>query len=295
MERNGTIAVIIGVVVILVGTEIAVRYLEPAAPDLSKFNSYIDSLDGQKNIHPADELYLTQDTLKKLFKFNPNTLSDSGFTALGFSENEIRTMRSYMKKAGDFKSVSHFRVMNFFDDDRFARLRSYIELPNETEKKGKSEFSYTREDNIQWSDTADVSMYKYNPVIADLNKSDTTELKNLPGIGSYYAKMIVQTRKDLGGFHTIAQLMELRNMTSETIDKIAGKVSIDQSLIIKIKINRATAQELSVHKYISFDLANRIVRSREELRAYQDIEDMVKRGLLDAELRVKLAPYLVFD
>jgi DNA uptake protein ComE-like DNA-binding protein len=107
--------------------------------------------------------------------------------------------------------------------------------------------------------------------------------------------MIVQTRKELGGFHTIAQLLELRNMTSETIDKIADKVSIDHSLIEKKHVNRATAQELADHRYISFDLANRIVQDREASGKYHGIQDIVDRGLLDGELSTKLAPYLEFD
>ncbi len=294
MERNGTIAVIIGIIIILVGTEIAVRYLEPPAPDLSKFYAFQDSLEADKNFKKGGGLKNAQDTIK-FFMFNPNTISDSGFTALGFSEREIRTIRNYKDKAGDFKTKSQFRLMHFFDDDRFSSLEIFIDLPNETEEKSKSTHFTSSATRVKWSDTADVSIYKYNPIIADLNKSDTTELKKLPGIGSYYAQMIVQTRKDLGGYHSIAQLLELRNMTTETIDKFADKVTIDKTHIIKLQVNRATAQELAEHKYISFDLASRIVESREASGIYRRMQDIVERGLCNAELSLKLAPYIEFD
>ena len=38
-----------------------------------------------------------------------------------------------------------------------------------------------------------------NDIYVNLNSTDTTELKLLPGIGSFYAKNIVELREKLGG------------------------------------------------------------------------------------------------
>ena len=41
-----------------------------------------------------------------------------------------------------------------------------------------------------------------------LNTADTTALKRIPGIGSYYASRIADYRKKLGGFASAEQILE---------------------------------------------------------------------------------------
>ena len=40
---------------------------------------------------------------KSLFRFNPNTLNDDGWLALGLSEGKLKVLRNYQKSGGYFK------------------------------------------------------------------------------------------------------------------------------------------------------------------------------------------------
>ncbi len=294
-ERNGTVAVAIIIFLVIAGSEIFSRVYKPPPPDLSHIQPLIDSLAVSNSSIKDGSESAWQDTSRTLFSFDPNTLSDSGYIALGFTESEINTLRKYQKAGGKFRTKSDFNKLFFVDDLVYDRLESYIDLPESVDYASNKKDNYKNKNEVKWSDTADYALYTYNPVIADLNKSDTTELQKLPGIGPYFARKIVEYRTSLGGYNNIAQLMELRNMSYETIDKIADKVSIDPTRIQKIKVNHATAQELTAHPYISFDLASRLVLKREASGSFENLQALKGTGLLDDELSLKLADYLDFE
>jgi len=239
------------------------------------------------------------DKIFKPFLFDPNTISDEKYAELGFTEREIRTLRNFQRAGATFKIKSDFKKLFFVDDERYDALKPYIDLPEslpERESKSNhfSEDHLRKHDTLKWSDTAEAIIHAYNPILCDLNLADTNELKKLPYIGSYYAREIVRYREELGGFYSLAQLLELYKMKHETLDIIADKVSIDQSQIRKLNVNNATTQELAGHPYISFALANAIVSERESNALYINMEKLCESGLLNDELCVKLAPYLSF-
>jgi DNA uptake protein ComE-like DNA-binding protein len=282
------------VLIILIGTEIFTRVYQPPQPDLDVIMALVDSLDsGHSRASKAPSRW--QDTSRTYFDFDPNTLSDSGFAALGFSEREIQTLRKYQKAGGEFRKKSDFAKLYFVDEQVFRMLEPHIDLPEENDAyEPQKNFNKQEKQYVKWSDTASIGLYKYEPFTVDLNKADTSELKNLNGIGSFYAKKIVERRQELGGYHNIGQLMELWKMTPETIDKFAYQVTIDLSRLKKLNVNSATAQELAAHPYIPFDLASRLVHKREESGPFIDMASLKATGLLDAELSLKLAPYLEF-
>ena len=118
--------------------------------------------------------------------------------------------------------------------------------------------------------------YKTNEMV-ELNSADTTRLKQLRGIGSGYAKMIVAYREKLGGFYKTEQLLEVYKFPDETYQKIKHQLSVDTTLIKKIQVNIATVKELKSHPYISYYQALSIVENRElqpQMR-YNSLYDMV--------------------
>ena len=133
--------------------------------------------------------------------------------------------------------------------------------------------------------------------MVELNSADTTRLKMLRGIGSGYAKIIVAYREKLGGFYAASQLLEVYKFPDETYQKIKHQLSVDTTLIRKIKINEATVKELKSHPYISYYQALSIVENRElqpEMR-YNSLYDMVVDEDLKEEDILRVAPYFSFE
>ena len=144
--------------------------------------------------------------------------------------------------------------------------------------------------------TASRKSYKTDEVV-ELNSADTTRLKQLRGIGSGYAKMIVAYREKLGGFYKTEQLLEVYKFPDETYQKIKHQLSVDTTLIRKIQVNTATVKELKNHPYISYYQALSIVENRElqvEMR-YNCLYDMVVDEDLKEEDVLRVAPYFSFE
>jgi DNA uptake protein ComE-like DNA-binding protein len=133
--------------------------------------------------------------------------------------------------------------------------------------------------------------------MVELNSADTTRLKMLRGIGSGYAKMIVAYREKLGGFYATSQLLEVYKFPDETYQKIKHQLSVDTTLIRKIKVNEATVKELKFHPYISYYQALSIVENRELQPAmrYNSLYDMVVDEDLKEEDILRVAPYFSFE
>ena len=132
--------------------------------------------------------------------------------------------------------------------------------------------------------------------IVEINSADTTTFKKLRGIGSGYARMIVNYREKLGGFYSSKQLLEVYKFPAETYEKIKKQLSVDTTLIKKINVNTATVKELKAHPYISYYQALSIVENRDltpEMR-YNCLYDMVVDEDLREEDILRVAPYFSF-
>lgn len=285
-ERNGTIAILLIVFIILIakwGFEI---YYEPPQEDLTQLAAFIQE---QRKSEPKKQ----KKAPVKPFDFNPNTLSDSGYARLGFTKKEIQTLRNYQDAGGSFKIKSDFNRLFFVDSTEYENLKPFILLPDSLTRQNQNPQKSWKK-KVSWSDTA-----TYKPFLRDslveLNSADTNALKSLNGIGSFYAKEIVKYRSELGGYHNLGQLLELWKMDAEKIDYFADRLYIDSEFLETMKINRLTSQELSSHPYISLHLASKIIYSRESQGNFRDLEDLQNRKLVNEELSSKLAPYLDFE
>ena len=113
-----------------------------------------------------------------------------------------------------------------------------------------------------------------------LNTADTSQLKKVPGIGSYYASEIIRHGQRLGGFVSIDQLDEI-----DGFPKDAKKYFVIADAHPKrLNINRLTLQQLRRHPYINFYQAKAItdyrrqhgdIKSLSELRLSKDFTDEV--------------------
>ncbi len=62
----------------------------------------------------------------------------------------------------------------------------------------------------------------------NINSADVEELTELPGIGSAYAKRIVEYRKEFGPFKKIEDLLNVRGIGDRTFEKIRDRITIQE-------------------------------------------------------------------
>ena len=109
-----------------------------------------------------------------------------------------------------------------------------------------------------------------------INSTDTTELKSLPGIGSFFARNIVEYREKLGGFIEKEQLLEIYSFDSTRMAKIEDLIIIDSIELRKIKVNYDDFKSILRHPYIEYEDVKKIVNHRESKGMIKNWEQYLK-------------------
>ena len=133
--------------------------------------------------------------------------------------------------------------------------------------------------------------------MVELNTADTTLLKQLRGIGSGYAKMIVNYRGKLGGFYCKEQLLEVYHFPQETYNKIQAQVWVDTTQVQKLYINQLSIDALKRHPYIRYFQAKSLFdnRLKQPNQRYNSIKDLVIDRDVTSDFIQRIAPYLSFQ
>ncbi|MDR1332447.1 MAG: helix-hairpin-helix domain-containing protein [Tannerella sp.] len=130
--------------------------------------------------------------------------------------------------------------------------------------------------------------------IVELNAADTLTLQKVPGIGSYYARRIVQYRDRLGGFYTIGQLGEAYGIDADKYAELAPWFTVDPSLVRKMPVNTLPVDSLNHHPYISYRQAHAIDRLRKQKRL-DNWENLQRLNVFTGDERERMEPYLSFE
>jgi competence protein ComEA len=272
-------------------TLIWLHYIPDAAEpvDYTTFKKEIDAFyaASEKASEKSDKIFKTGDekiisksvhdfTKAELFSFNPNQLPEKEWKRLGFSQKQFQSIRNYESKGGVFRTKADVKKMYAISETEFSRIAPFIDLPEEK----KDEPKIFKKINKPF-------------LIVDIGKADSTELGTLPMVGEYLAYKIHNYREKLGGFYSISQLKEVRGLRDSTYLVILPHIILEDSTNLrKINLNTATYEELNMHPYINSKIANVILAYRKQHGLFQNVSDLQKVALVDAELYRKIAPYL---
>jgi competence protein ComEA len=225
-----------------------------------------------------DENKLLKKISAPLQSFDPNSLSDSGWLAMGFLPYQINSLRKYQAKGGKFKKPEDLAKLYFIKPDIYTLLQPYIainqEITTNPTQSTKPIFQKT---------------YK----IIDLAFADTLELQELPGIGPGYAKRIAAWRHKLGGFYSIDQVAETWDLPDSVFQRIRPYICIKDTNIKLLNLNVISYKDLRNHPYCNEDIARVFIQYRNLHGPFKRTEDIKKIGLMDDDLYRKLAPYLI--
>jgi len=237
--------------------------------------------DNDQNYYQPSEKNYSTIPKGELFYFDPNTATAADWQKLGLREKTIGTIQNYISKGGRFYKPEDIGKIWGLHPDEVQRLLPYVQI-------AAKENNYPAK-NYE-ARTYDKPKNSYS--IIDVNTADTTALIALPGIGSKLAQRIINFRDKLGGFYKTAQVAETFGLPDSTFLKIKERLTVNNAAIKQFNINTATVDEMKVHPYIRFNIANAIVQYRAQHGNFASVEAVKNIMLVTDELFGKLSPYL---
>ncbi len=195
--------------------------------DIAKLDSLVQLLDPQN----AEPVY---------FSFNPNSISADSLILLGIPQKIAERLINYRAKGGSFKAKNDITKIYGFTNEMYERVYPYIILPDKI-PENTNEMTF-----------------------ADINEIGVEWLKDQPGISPLLAGRIVRYRDNLGGFVKTDQLDEVYELEGFSLENLKKNIYIRKGYQPeKLKINHVSKDQLKNHPYISWQLAEDIVRFRE--------------------------------
>ena len=239
----------------------------------------------QNYYQPSEKNYYNKPSKGELFYFDPNTLSAEGWKKLGVREKTANTIKNYTAKGGRFYKPEDIAKIWGLHEDVVNRLLPYVRI------EAKPTASFSNSKTLEPYKTYEKQ--KYTTVPVDINEADTTALIALPGIGSKLANRIVAFRDKLGGFYKVEQVAETYALPDSAFQKIKDKLVITNKEVKKLNINIATLDELKIHPYLRYNIANAIVQYRIQHGNFSSVSDIKKIMMITDDVFNKAAPYLI--
>ena len=204
---------------------------------------------------------------------------------LGLDARVVNTWLKYREKGGVFRKKGDVKKIYGLSDSAYFELAPYILLPENSLQRipEDKELMDSKEDHL---------ILPSSPVSIELNSTDTTELKGLPGIGSVFAARIVGYRNLLGGYYKKEQLMEVYGLSPQTYNNILPLINIDTNLIRKLSLNSSDFRDLLRHPYLNKYQTEAILQYRKLQGAFKSLDELIQNNLMPGEVFIKVRPYL---
>lgn len=247
----------------------------------------------------AEEYYKVEGTKVERFPFDPNTADSTQLLRLGLAPWQVRSIYRYRAKGGIYRRPEDFARLYGLTRKQYRELRPYIRIspdylpaadyyaPRRTGNNARSVDSSTTK-APRYTYTA---RHKLRPGehIA-INSADTTQLQKIPGIGSAYARMIIRYRERLGGFITMAQVLE----SGPVPESALRYITIDATQVRKLNVNKLSLNQLRRHPYINFYQAKAICEYRRLHGPLHSLEELRFSPDFPPAQIERLQPYVTF-
>ena len=253
------------------------------AADILEIEQFLTASPRQQAVRPGKAA---------LFTFDPNDLPVADWRRLGLTDRQIRMIKNYEAKGGRFRENADLGKIYAITDADYARLAPYIRIRETPRARAALEQPLWRQVPNVPAKTNGAVRRSDVPLRIELNATDSLALQALPGIGPVYASRIVRFRDLLGGFHDVAQLLQVYGMDSARYDGLKEFISVDTAAVQRIPLNSADYDQLRRHPFIGASLARLIVRYRKQHGPYRQLSDLFGIAVMDAEIFRRIAPYL---
>ena len=223
-----------------------------------------------------------------LFNFDPNKIDLQGLLLLGFEERIARRLIKYREAGGSFSIKSDLTKIYGLSDATYQQVYQYIQLPV-TFDAGKNKKSFSSEEPL----VPQKEIIEKPQLAFDINTADTSQLKQIYGIGEVLSVRIIKYRDLIGGFVKEDQLKEVYGLDEEVLSQLSQAVFISPEFEPqKININIADVSGLSRHPYIPPHLAKAIHAYRQQHGSFKLLEEIRNIHILDSVIYFQIKPYI---
>ena len=198
----------------------------------------------------------------------------------------MRNIYKYRAHGGVYRKKEDFARLYGLTVKQYRELEPYIRISRDYQPA--STLVAEREPNERDTLRYPIKIGEGEQVV--LNTADTTQLRKVPGIGSYYAKEIVRHGQWLGGYVSVDQLDEIDNFPKEA----KKYFTIQNAHPQKLNINKLTLQQLRRHPYINYYQAKAIADYRRLHGDIRSLDDLRFSKDFPADAIERLRPYVMF-
>jgi DNA uptake protein ComE-like DNA-binding protein len=224
----------------------------------------------------------------KVYKFNPNYISDYKGYKLGMSIQEIDRLLAFRKQNKYVNSAEEFQNVTQISDSLLNVLSPLFKFPDWAQNK--NDFKKEKKEYVP-----KVFEKKERIILTDINQASQEDLIKIYGIGEALSTRILKQKEILGGFVSMEQLTDVWGLSPEVIIELNNHFkAVLPSNFKKIPINDASLKELSQFPYFKYALAKQIVTYRSMNGNFNNIEDLSKIKGFPVEKAKIISLYLEF-
>ena len=237
---------------------------------------------------PAAAYYRQEECVAERFAFDPNTADSTQLLRLGLQPWQVRNIYKYRAAGGIYRKKEDFARLYGLTVKQYRELEPYIHISADYQPAATLFGEEPREERVR--DTLRYPEKLSEGQTVDLAQADTTLLRRVPGIGSYYARRIAEYRQRLGGFVSLDQLDEIDGFPQESKQYL----TLATPTIRRLNINSASLNELKSHPYINFYMARAITDYRRQYGTIRDLQDLRLLPDFTPEVIERLTPYVEY-
>lgn len=224
------------------------------------------------------------------FPFDPNTADSSQLIRLGLQSWQVRNIYKYRARGGVYRKKEDFARLYGLTVKDYHRLEPYIRISSDYQPAATlvgdkaNGANGTNGANGVYPRKIDSTQHVV------LNTADTTTLRQVPGIGIYFAKEIVRYGQRLGGYVSVDQLDEIADFPQASKKYFV----VQQAHPKKLNVNQLTLQQLRRHPYINYYQARAIKEYCRLHGPLKSLDDLRLSRDFPPEVIQRLAPYVTF-
>ena len=206
--------------------------------------------------------------------FDPNTCDSAALADMGLKAWQIGMFLKYRKAGARFYNKQDLMRVYSFSEKDVDRMMPYALFPVDERvlKKEEQERKRQHRDSVYNALVATYPQKLKEGEWVELGVCDTTQLKMIPGVGSYYASKIVHYGED-----------------------ICKWVRLSGTTIKKLRINKLDFKSLIHHPYLNYEQVKTIFNHRSKYGDLKSLRQLsTEPTFTDKDLQ-RLEPYISFD